>query len=157
MKRRSSLDPELSTTLLVLFLTLSPELTLGSGFLAQSERVVLLFSSKLVQLRSNFFDLGANFFGNLPYLIFDERFLGPREFSSGKSALSIFLQEGFSFLELLLRKLHPFFLKMLTTTTTAVTFPVFAVNCDFISPRSFTRGCIGNFDWTGLNRQIDSS
>jgi hypothetical protein len=63
MKRRSPLDPESSRTLIVLFLTYSPELTLGSGFLAQSEHVFLLFSMKLVQFSSNFFDLDANFFG----------------------------------------------------------------------------------------------
>ena len=39
IKRRSPLDPESSRTLIVLFLTYSPELMLGSGFLAQSERV----------------------------------------------------------------------------------------------------------------------
>jgi hypothetical protein len=48
IKRRSSLDPESSRTLIVLFLTFSPELMLGSGVLAQSEHVFLLFSSKLV-------------------------------------------------------------------------------------------------------------
>ncbi len=42
MKRRSPLDPESNRTLIVLFLTYSPELTLGSGFLAQFERVFLL-------------------------------------------------------------------------------------------------------------------
>jgi hypothetical protein len=35
---------------------------LGSGVLAQSERVFLLFSSKLVRFSSSFFDLDANFF-----------------------------------------------------------------------------------------------
>jgi hypothetical protein len=48
MKRRSPIDPESSRTLTVLFLTYSPELTLGSGVSAQSENVFLLFSSKLV-------------------------------------------------------------------------------------------------------------
>jgi hypothetical protein len=61
MKRRSPLDPESSRTLIVLFLTYSPELTLGSGVLAQSEHVFLLLSIKLVQFSSNFFNLGANF------------------------------------------------------------------------------------------------
>jgi hypothetical protein len=70
MKRRSPLDPESSRTLIVLFLTYSPELTLGSGFLAQSERVFLLFSIKLVQFSSNFLDLGTNFFGIWPFLDF---------------------------------------------------------------------------------------
>jgi hypothetical protein len=51
MKRRSPLDPESSRTLIVLFLTYSPELTFGSGVLAQSEHVILLFSIKLVQFR----------------------------------------------------------------------------------------------------------
>jgi hypothetical protein len=50
MKRRSPLDPESNRTLIVLFLTYSPELALGSGILVQSERVFLLFSIKLVQL-----------------------------------------------------------------------------------------------------------
>jgi hypothetical protein len=40
---------------------------LGSGVLAQSEHVYLLLSSKLVQFSSNFFDLGANFFGIWPF------------------------------------------------------------------------------------------
>jgi hypothetical protein len=54
-------------------------------------------------------------------------FLGPREFSSGKSALYTFWQEGFSFLQLALRNLHLFSLKMVITATTTVTLPVFAV------------------------------
>jgi hypothetical protein len=62
----------------------------GSGFLAQSEHVFLLFSSKLVQFSSNFFDLDANFFGIRPFLVFGEMFLGPQEFYSGKLALSAF-------------------------------------------------------------------
>jgi hypothetical protein len=43
---------------------------LGSGLLEQSERVFLLFGSKLVQFSSNFFDLDANFFGIWPFLDF---------------------------------------------------------------------------------------
>jgi hypothetical protein len=42
-------------------------------------------------------------------------------------ALSVFWQEGFSFLELALCKLHLFLLKMLIAVITAVTLPVFAV------------------------------
>ncbi len=75
MKRMSPLDPESSRTLIVLFLTYCPELTLGSGVLAQSEHVFLQFSSKLVQFSSNFFDLDANFFGNWPFLDFEKGFL----------------------------------------------------------------------------------
>jgi hypothetical protein len=70
MKRSSPVDPESSRTLIVLFLTFSPELTLGSGALGQSERVFLLFSSELVQFSSNFFDLDANFFGIRLFLNF---------------------------------------------------------------------------------------
>jgi hypothetical protein len=70
MKRRSPLDPELSRTLIVLFLTFSPELKLGSGILVRFEHVFLHFSSKLVQFSSNFFDLDANFFGNRPLFVF---------------------------------------------------------------------------------------
>jgi hypothetical protein len=128
MKRRSPLDPESSRTLVILLLTFSSELTLGSGFLYQYEHVFLLFSSKLVQFSSNFFDLDTNFFGNQIFLVFEERFLGPREFSSGKSALSIFWQEGFSLPESVFRKSHLFLLKMLITATITVTFPVFAVS-----------------------------
>jgi hypothetical protein len=43
---------------------------LGSGVLAQSEHVFLIFSLKLVQFSSNFFDLDANFFGIPPFLDF---------------------------------------------------------------------------------------
>ncbi len=70
MKRRSPLDPESSRTLIVLFLTYNPELTLGSGILVQSECVFLLFSIELVQFSSNFFDLDANFFGIRSFLNF---------------------------------------------------------------------------------------
>ncbi len=70
MKRRLPLDPELSRTHIVLFLTYSPELMLGSGFLAKSEHVFLLFSIKLVRFSSNAFDLDANFFGIEPFLDF---------------------------------------------------------------------------------------
>jgi hypothetical protein len=101
---------------------------LDQVFLAQPERVFLLFSSKLVQFSSNFFDLDANFFGIRPFLNFWERFLGPREFPSEKSALSAFWQEGFWFPRLALRNLHLFPLRMLITTTTAVTLLVFAVS-----------------------------
>ncbi len=70
MKRRSPLDPESSRAPIVLFLTYSPELTLGSGFLARSEHVFLLFSIKLVQFSSNLFNLDANFYGIWPFLNF---------------------------------------------------------------------------------------
>ncbi len=76
---------------------------------------------------SNFFNLDANFFGNRPFLVIRETFPGVRGFSSGKSALSVFLRESFSFLELALYKFHFFLQKMLITATTAVTLPVFAV------------------------------
>ena len=87
----------------------------------------LLFSIKLVRFSSNFFDLGTNFFGIRPILDFLEGLLDPRVFSSGKLALYAFWQEGLSFPRLALRNSHLFFLKMLITATTAVTFPVFAV------------------------------
>jgi hypothetical protein len=67
---RSPLDPESSRTFIVLFLTYSPELTLGSGMLVQSVRVFLLFSCKLVQFSSNFFDLDTNFLGIWLFLDF---------------------------------------------------------------------------------------
>ncbi len=140
MKKRSPLDPESSRFLIVLFLTeskifkirifcfsLSPELTFGSGTTAQSEHVFLLFSIKLVQFSSNFFNLDANFYGIQPFLDFWERFCYPRVFSCKKSALSAFWREGLSFQRLALRNLHLFLLKMLITATTAVTLPVFAV------------------------------
>ena len=127
MKRRSPPDPESSRTLIVLFLTYSPELMLGSGVLAQSERVFLLFSIKLVQLSSNFFDLDANFFSIRPFLDFWEGLLDLRVFSSGKLALSAFWHEGLSFTRLALRNSHLLFLKMLITATTTVTLLVFAV------------------------------
>jgi hypothetical protein len=101
---------------------------LGSGVLAQSERVFLLFSIKLVQFCFNFFNLGAYFCGIRPFLNFGERLLNLRVFSSGKLALSAFWQEGLSFLRLVLRNLHLFSLKMLINATTAVTFTVFAVS-----------------------------
>ncbi len=127
MKRRSLLDPESSRTLIVLFLTYSLELVLRSGILARFERVFLLFSIKLVQFSSHFFDLEANFFGIRPLLDFCEGLLDPWVFSSGKSALFAFWRKGLSFLRLTLSNLHLFFLKMLITATTTVTFPVFAV------------------------------
>jgi hypothetical protein len=71
--------------------------------------------------------MGANFFGNQPFHFFGERFLNPREFSSRKSALSAFWQEGFLSPDLAFRKLHLFLQKILITATTAVTLLVFAV------------------------------
>jgi hypothetical protein len=109
IKRRSPLNPESSRTLIVLFLTFSSELMLGSGFLAQSKRVFLLFSFKLVLFSSNFFDLDANFFDDQPFHVFGERFLSPREFSSGKSAFYTFWQESFLSLDLAFRELHLFY------------------------------------------------
>jgi hypothetical protein len=101
---------------------------LGSGVLARSERVFLLFSFKLVQFGSNFFDLDANFFGIWPFLNFWEGLLNLRVFPFGKLALSAFWQKGFSFPRLALRNLHHFLLKMLITATTTVTLPFFAVS-----------------------------
>jgi hypothetical protein len=80
-----------------------------------------------VRFSSKFFDLGANFFGIRPFLGFWERLLDQREFSSGKSALSAFWQEGLSFPRLALHNLHLFLLKMLITATTTVSFRIFAV------------------------------
>ncbi len=128
IKWRSPLDPESSRNLIVLFWTFIPELTLGSGVLARPEHVFLLFSSKLLQFSSNFFKLDANFYGIGPFLNFWEWFLGQREFSTGKLALSAFWQDGFSFLRLALRNLHLFSLRMLITATTAVTLLVFAAS-----------------------------
>ncbi len=108
-------------------MTFRPELTLGSGVLEQSEHVFLLFSFKLVLYSSTFFNLDANFFGIRLFLVFEARFLDPQEFSSRKLALSAFWQEGVTFLRLALCDLHLFLLKMLITTTTAVTLLVFAV------------------------------
>ncbi len=120
--------PETSRTLIVLFLTYSSELSLKSGSTVQSERVFLLFSIKLVLFSSNFFDLGANFFGIRPFLDFWERFRDPRVFSCKKWAHSALWREGLSFPRLALRNLHFFLLKMLITATTAVTFLVFVVS-----------------------------
>jgi hypothetical protein len=89
---------------------------------------LLLSSFKLVLFSSNFFNLGVNFFKIRPFLIFQEWFLGSQEFSPRKLALSAFWREGFSFPGLVLCKLHFFLQKMLTTMTTAVTLPVFAVS-----------------------------
>jgi hypothetical protein len=47
---------------------------------------------------------------------------------------------------------------MLIIATSAVTLPVFcSFGHNFISLCSFTKGCIGNFNWMGLSRQIDST
>jgi hypothetical protein len=81
---------------------------LQSGFLAQSYHVFLLFSFVVVLFSSNFFDLGANFFGNRLFLVFRENFLDSREYPPGKSALSAFRREGFLSLELALCELHLF-------------------------------------------------
>jgi hypothetical protein len=54
---------------------LSAELTLGSGILARSEHVVLLFSFKLVQFSSNFFDLDKYSLVLGLFLIFEKGFL----------------------------------------------------------------------------------
>jgi hypothetical protein len=88
----------------------------------------LLFSSKLMQFSSSFFNLDANFFGIRLFLNFEERFLGPRGFSSMKLTLSAFWQEGFSFLESALHDLNLFSQKMLITLISVVTLPVFAVS-----------------------------
>ncbi len=147
----SDVDPESSRTLIVLFLTNSPELTPGSGTTARSERVFLLFSIKLVQFSSNFFDLNANFFGIRPFLDFWERSRDSRVFSCKKLALSAFCREGLSFLRLVLRNLHFFLLKMLITATTAVTFPVSAVSSAISSAFVVTlRAVLTTLIWRGL-------
>jgi hypothetical protein len=97
---------------------------LGSGLLAQSKRVFLLFSSKSVQFSSNFFELDTNFFGIQPFLVFWESFLGLQEFFPENRHFPPFGTEGFSFLQITLCNLHIFSLKMLITATTAVTLPV---------------------------------
>jgi hypothetical protein len=50
----------------------------------------LLFSNKLVQFSTDFFDLDANFFSIQPFLDFSEGLLDLRVFSSGKLALLLF-------------------------------------------------------------------
>jgi hypothetical protein len=110
--------------------------------LAQSECEFLLFSSKLVQFCSNFFDFDANFFGIRPFLNFGEMLLNPQEYSSGKLAHSTFWQEGFSFPRLALPELHLFLLKMLITMTTAVTLPVSAVSITISSALIVSLGAI---------------
>jgi hypothetical protein len=153
MKRRSPLDPESSRTLVVLFLTYSPELALGSGVLAQSEHVFVLFSFILVQFSFNFFDFDTNFFGIQPFFNSRERLLNPRVFSSKKSALPAFWQEGFSFPRLVLCNLHPLFPKNAHYRDYHSCLTSFcSFDQDFISFCSLTKGCIGNFDWTGLLR-----
>jgi hypothetical protein len=157
-EKRSPLDPESSRTIIVLFLTYSPELTLGPGFLAQSEHVFLLFSIKLVQFSSNFFNLDANFFGIRPFLDFWERLLDPRVFSSGISTLSAFWQEGLSFPRLALRNVHLFSPKNAHYRDYLSHLSGFCgLAWDFNSLCSFTKGRIDNFNQTGLMRQIDST
>ncbi len=156
MKRRLLLDLESSRTLIVLLLTYSPELTPGSGTTAQSERIFLLFSIKLVQFSSNFFDLDANFFGIQPFLDFWERFCNPRVFSFKKMALSAFWREGLSFPRLALRNLHLFLLKNAHCRDYCSHLSGFCgFFCNFISLHSYAKGCINNFDRTGLMWQID--
>jgi hypothetical protein len=124
---RQRFPPFSKSRISILSVLCSPELMFGSGVLAQSEHVFLLFSTKLVRFSSNFFDLDANFFGIRPFLNFWERLLDLWVFSSGKSSLSAFWREGFSFPRLALRNLHLFSLKMLITATVAVSLLVFAV------------------------------
>jgi hypothetical protein len=69
-------------------------------------------------------------------------FLDPQEFSSGKLAFSTFWQEGFSFLDLALRKLHIFLQKMLITETTIVTLLVFAVSITISSALVISLGAV---------------
>ncbi len=153
MKRRSPLDPESSRTLIVLFLTQSPELTFGSGILVRSECVFLLFSITLVQFSLNFFDLGAYFFGIRPFIIF---------FLKASQSVGIFLWKIGSF-RLLARR-------PLISEISAPQFASFSLKnaqyrdcrshlsgfcsftCDFISLCSFTKGCIDDFAQTGLMR-----
>jgi hypothetical protein len=80
--------------------------------------MVLLFILQLVLFSSNYFDLGANFFGNWPFLYFRESSLDLQEFSSRKLALSNFWQVGYLFLGLGLCNLHFFFKIMLIAATT---------------------------------------
>jgi hypothetical protein len=142
IKRRPQLDPEASRTLIVLLLTFSPELMLGSSVLAQSERVFLLFNSKLVQFSSNFFNLDANFLVSSLFSFSEKGFLVHGNFPPEKLALSAFWQEGFPFPQLALCNLHLFLLKMLITATTAVTLPVFAVSIAISSALKVSLGAV---------------
>jgi hypothetical protein len=131
---------------------------LGSGSLVQSMCDFLQFSFKSVLFSTNFFKLGTILFNIQPFFVFRERFLGLREFSHRKSALSAFWQEGFLFPGLALCNLHFFLQKNLITATTTVTLPVFAVLIAILSAHVLLpgRGCIDNFNWTGFSRQIDT-
>ncbi len=91
---------------------------------------------------SNCFNLDTNFFVNQPFLFFGERLLGPREFSSGKLALSAFWKQGFSSLDLAFCKLHLFLQTMLITATTAVTLPVFVVSIAISSALTLSLGAV---------------
>jgi hypothetical protein len=81
-----------------------------------------------------------------------------REFSSGESALSAFWQESFSSSDLAFRELHFFLQKNAHHHDHRKHLTGFyGFDCNFSSPHIITRGCSGNFDWTGLSRQIDST
>jgi hypothetical protein len=126
---------------------------LGLSFLVQSYRVFLLFSFKVVLFSSNFFNLGAYFFGKRPFLFFRERFLNKRELSSRKLVLFTLLVPGISALQI-----ASFF--TINAHHRDHHSHLSAVNCfdrKFITPYVFTKGCIEDFDQTWLIRQIDST
>jgi hypothetical protein len=129
---------------------------LRSDFLAQSGHGFLLFGLKLLQFSSYFFDLDANFCANQPFLVFRERLLGPWEFSSRILALSDFWQDSFLFPEL--ARIALLFTKNAHHRDNCIHLTGFCgFNHDSIGPHVITSGCIDNFDWTGLSRQIDST
>jgi hypothetical protein len=95
--RRSPLDPESSRTHIVLFLIFRPELTLGSGYLAQSERVFLLFIPKLLLFSSNFFDLNADLFSTSLFSFSEKGFLVHENFCPGNWHFPLFGEKAIHF------------------------------------------------------------
>jgi hypothetical protein len=139
-------------------LTYSPELTLGSGYLVQSERVFLLFGFKLVLFSSNFFHLDNNFFGKCPLLVFRERFLGLQESFLQEISTFRFLARRLLIPGLSIPQIASFLLKNAHHHNRRSHLTGFCgFDCNFISPGGITRGCSGNFDQTGLSRQMDST
>jgi hypothetical protein len=107
-----------------------------------SKRVFLLFSSKLVQFSSNFFDLDANFFGIWPFLNFLRKAFQSTGIFLWKICSFHLLARRLLISEISAPQLASFFLKMLITLTTAVTLPVCAVSITISSAFVVSLGAV---------------
>ncbi len=112
---------------------------------------LVCFSFKLVLFISNYFDLGTNFVNICPFLFFWERTLCLQGNFLQKLGIVCLVMR-----RLLISRISTLWIAFLSTVECSSPWlpqsPCQFLHfiCIFISPHSFTKGCIDHFDWMGV-------